>query len=217
MKPPAAASQTTNRNNRMKNTLAILILLLAPGVIAQDKPAKPVNPAILKAKQEFEGKKAEAAKGDAVALHELGDLHYLGKGTGRNYGEALKAYTQSAAKGYVLAEASLGWMHERGLGVKRDYKKAMEWYAKASERGHAEAQTALAEIYYSSKGLPKRDYVNAYKWYAIAAALGHKEAATFAPKVQALLREPLVTAEQKTKVEAEIKTWLDNYKKNSSS
>jgi len=59
--------------------------------------------------------------------------------------------------------------------------------------------------------------VNSYKWYAIAAALGHKEAATFAPKVQALLREPLVTAEQKTKVEAEIKTWLDNYKKNSSS
>jgi TPR repeat protein len=216
MNRAAATSQSANRKNSMKKTLAIFSLLLALGVIAQDKPAKPVNPAIIKAQREFEAKKAEAAKGDPVALCELGDLHYLGKGTGRNYGEAFKAYIQAAAKGNVFAEASLGWMHERGLGVKRDYKKAMEWYAKAAERGHAEAQAGLAEIYYSSKGLPKRDYVNAYKWYAIAAALGHKEAAVFAPKVKVLLREPLVTAEQKTKVEAEIKAWLDNYKKNSS-
>ena len=199
----------------MKNIIPFLCLLITLVAIAQEKKA-PVNPAVLKAKQDFEAKKAEAAKGDPVVLYELGELYYHGKGTGRDYAEAFKVYTQSAAKGYVLAEANMGYLYERGLGVGRDYKKAMEWYGKAAEKGHAESQMGLAEIYYSSKGLPKRDYVNAYKWYAIAGALGNKEAAAFAPKVQALLRDPLVTAEQKAKVEADVKAWLDGYKKKTS-
>ena len=199
----------------MKNIIPFLCLLIVLGAIAQEKKA-PVNPALLKAKQDFEAKKAEAAKGDPVMLYELGELYYHGKGTGRDYAEAFKVYTQSAAKGYVLAEANMGYLYERGQGVSRDYKKAMEWYGKAAEKGHAESQMGLAEIYYSSKGLPKRDYVNAYKWYAIAGALGNKEAAAFAPKVQALLRDPLVTAEQKAKVEADVKAWLDGYKKKTS-
>ena len=199
----------------MKNIIPFLCLLIVLGANAQEKKA-PVNPAVLKAKQDFEAKKAEAAKGDPVMLYELGELYYHGKGTGRDYTEAFKVYTQSAAKGYVLAEANMGYLYERGQGVSRDYKKAMEWYGKAAEKGHAESQMGLAEIYYSSKGLPKRDYVNAYKWYAIAGALGNKEAAAFAPKVQALLRDPLVTAEQKAKVEADVKAWLDGYKKKTS-
>ena len=199
----------------MKNAVTILTLLAAFAVNAQEK--KPIAPAVLKARQEFEAKKAEAAKGDPIVLYELGELYYFGKGTGRNHAEAFKAYTQSATKGYVLAEANLGYLYERGQGTGRDYKKAMEWYGKAAEKGHAESQAGLAEIYYSSKGLPKRDFVNAYKWYAIAGSLGNKEAAVFTPKVQALLREPLVTAEQKAKVEAEVKAWLDNYKKKISS
>lgn len=199
----------------MKNIIPFLCLLIVLGANAQEKKA-PVNPAVLKAKQDFEAKKAEAAKGDPVMLYELGELYYHGKGTGRDYAEAFKVYTQSAAKGYVLAEANMGYLYERGQGVSRDYKKAMEWYGKAAEKGHAESQMGLAEIYYSSKGLPKRDYVNAYKWYAIAGALGNKEAAAFAPKVQALLRDPLVTAEQKAKVEADVKAWLDGYKKKTS-
>ena len=199
----------------MKNIIPFLCLLITLVAIAQEKKA-PVNPAVLKAKQDFEAKKAEAAKGDPVVLYELGELYYHGKGTGRDYAEAFKVYTQSAAKGYVLAEANMGYLYERGQGVGRDYKKAMEWYGKAAEKGHAESQMGLAEIYYSSKGLPKRDYVNAYKWYAIAGALGNKEAAAFAPKVQALLRDPLVTVEQKAKVEADVKAWLDGYKKKTS-
>ena len=201
----------------MKNTITLLSLLIAFGAIAQEKKKAPVDPAILKAKQDFEAKKSAATKGDPVVLYELGELYYSGKGIGRNYAEAFKAYTQSAAKGYVLAEANVGYLYERGQGTGRDYKKAMEWYAKAAEKGHAESQMGLAEIYYSSKGLPKRDYVNAYKWYAIAGALGNKEAAAFALKVQALLRDPQVTAAEKTKVEAEVKAWLDKYKKKTSS
>jgi len=215
MKHSSCASTTSTYNFSMKNTIVISTLLAAFVVNAQEK--KPIDPAVLKARQEFEAKKAEAAKGDPVVLYELGELYYFGKGTGRNHTEAFKAYTQSAAKGYVLAEANLGYLYERGQGTGRDYKKAMEWYGKAAEKGHAESQAGLAEIYYSSKGLPKRDYVNAYKWYAIAGALGNKEAAAFALKVQALLREPQVTAEEKTKVETEVKAWLGNYKKKTSS
>ena len=214
MKHPPCTSTIGTQNYIMKNTITILTLLTAFAVNAQDKP---VNPAVLKANREFEAKKAEASKGDPVVLYELGDLYYFGTGTGRNHAEAFKAYSASATKGYTLAEANLGYLYERGQGTGRDYKKAMEWYAKAAEKGHAESQANLGEIYYNGKGLPKRDYVTAYKWYAIAAALGHKEAATFAPKVQALLRDPLVAAEQKAKVEAEVKAWLDGYKKKTSS
>lgn len=216
MKLLAGTSESLLKRLNMKNTIILLSLLVGFGAIAQEKKA-PVDPAVLKAKQDFEAKKAEAAKGDPVVLFELGELYYSGKGTGRDYAEAFKAYSQSATKGYVLAEATVGYLYERGQGTGRDYKKAMEWYAKAAEKGHAESQMGLAEIYYSSKGLPKRDYVNAYKWYAIAGALGNKEAAVFAPKVQALLRDPQVTAEQKAKVEADVKAWLDNYKKKTSS
>ena len=134
----------------MKNIIPFLCLLIALVTIAQEKKA-PVNPAVLKAKQDFEAKKAEAAKGDPVVLYELGELYYHGKGTGRDYAEAFKVYTQSAAKGYVLAEANMGYLYERGQGVSRDYKKAMEWYGKAAEKGHAESQMGLAEIYYSSR------------------------------------------------------------------
>ena len=215
MKHLSCASTTSAQNFNMKNTITILTLLAVLAVNAQEK--KPIDPAVLKARQEFETKKVEAAKGDPIVLYELGELYYSGKGTGRNYAEAFKVYTQSATKGYVLAESTVGYLYERGQGTGRDYKKAMEWYAKAAEKGHAESQMGLAEIYYSSKGLPKRDYVNAYKWYAIAGALGNKEAAAFALKVQALLREPQVTVEKKNKVEAEVKAWLDNYKKKTSS
>ena len=214
MKHLSCASTTSAQNFNMKNTITIITLLAVLAVNAQEK--KPIDPAVLKARQEFEAKKAEATKGDPIVLYELGELYYFGKGTGRNHTEAFKAYTQSAAKGYVLAEANLGYLYERGQGTGRDYIKAMEWYGKAAEKGHAESQAGLAEIYYSSKGLPKRDFVNAYKWYAIAGALGNKEAAAFAPKVQVLLRDPLVTAEQKAKVEADVKAWLDGYKKKTS-
>ena len=44
--------------------------------------------------------------------------------------------------------------------------------------------------------------------YTIAGNLDHKEAQGFALKVQLLLREPQVTPEQKTKVEAEVKVWI---------
>ena len=194
----------------MKIIVTFLIGLIAAQAGA---PKASIDPAILEAKKKFEAKKAESAKGDATVLFELGELHYFGKGTPRNYGEALKAYQASADKGYALAEANLGYLYERGQGAGRDYKKAMEWYTKAAEKGHAEAQANLAELYYSSKGLSKRDYVNAWKWYTIAGNLDHKEAQGFALKVQLLLREPQVTPEQKTKVEAEVKVWMDNYKK----
>ncbi len=191
--------------------------LLATLLHLQAGAPAPPNPAVLKAKQEFEAKKTEATKGDPATLFELGDLYYFGKGTSRNFGEALKAYQAAAEKGYVLAEANLGYLYERGQGTGRDYKKAMEWYSKAAEKGHAESQANLAELYYSSKGLPKRDFVNAWKWYKIAGELGHKEAKLFAPKVQALLREPQVTPDQKTKVEAEVKVRLEGYNKKQTS
>jgi|TARA_B100000959_G_scaffold110444_1_gene116496 TPR repeat protein len=191
----------------MKEIITILSLLVALGVDAQQK--KPIDPAVLKAKQDFERKKAEADKGDPVKLHELGDLYYSGRGTARNYAEAYKAYLAAAGKGYVISEATVGWMLRNGQGASKDYKKAMEWYAKAAEKGHVEAQMGLGEIYYNSLGLPKRDYATAYRWYAIAAGLGSKEAKAFTLRMQqTVLKDPRVTAEQKATVEKAVSDWL---------
>ena len=198
----------------MKKTIlyfGLLGLLFALVAGAQEKP---VNPAILKAKQDFEKKMAEAATGDPVKLHELGELHYFGRGTARNHAEAYKAYLAAAEKGHVISVATVGWMLRNEQGVGRDYKKSIEWYTKGAEKGHVESQMGLAELHYNSLGLPKRDYVTAYKWYIIAAGLGGKEAKAFVPRMlQTVLKEPHVTAEQKAVAEKSAADWLATYAK----
>lgn len=195
----------------MKKTVLIFGLLFALSMDAQDKP---VNPAVLKAKQDFEKKKAEAATGDPAKMHELGELYFSGKGTARNYAEAYKSYLSAAEKGHVISVSTVGWMLRNGKGVGKDYKKSNEWYAKGAEQGHVESQMGLAEIFYSSLGLPKRDYVSAYKWYLIAAGLGSKEAKAFTLRMQqTVLKEPHVTAEQKTAAEKAAAAWLASYAK----
>jgi len=200
----------------MKNNLPIAlcsILFTAWSVTAQNANP-PVNPALAAAKANFESVKAAAAAGDAAKLHELGDLHYAGKGIGRNYAEAYKAYLAAAEKGNVLSEATVAWMLRNGQGVSRDYKKSMEWYTKAANKGHVESQLGLAEIYYNQVGLPARDYPNAYKWYLIADGLGNKTAKAFIPRMQqSVLKEPKVTAEQKAAAEKAAADWLAAYAK----
>ena len=194
----------------MKKTLIFFSLVFALSTGAQDKP---VNPAVLKAKQDFEKKKTEAATGDPLKLHELGELYYSGKGTARNYGEAYKAYLAAAEKGHVISVSTVGWMLRNGQGIGKDYKKSKEWYTKAAEKGHVESQMGLAEIFYGSL-LPKRDYVSAYKWYLIAAGLGSKEAKAFTLRMQqTVLKEPHVTAEQKAVAEKSAADWLATYAK----
>ena len=195
----------------MKKTVLLFGLLFALSMGAQEKP---VNPAVLKAKQDFEKQKTEAATGDPVKLHELGELYYSGKGTARNYGEAYKAYLAAAEKGHVISVSTVGWMLRNGQGIEKDYKKSKEWYTKAAEKGHVESQIGLAEIFYGSLGLPKRDYVSAYKWYLIAAGLGSKEAKAFTLRMQqTVLKEPHVTAEQKAASEKAAADWIVIYSK----
>ena len=194
-------------------TAIITTLLLALGAVAQPKAP---NPAVVKAKKDFEAKKLEAAKGDSVVLHELGDLYYLGKGTGRNHGEAFKAYLAAAEKGNVLSEATVAWMYRNGQGTGIDYKKALEWYTKSADKGHVESQMGLAEIYYNQRGLPQRDFPSAYKWYLIAAKFGNKEAKSFIPRMeQTVLKEPHVTAEQKAAAKKAADDWLAAHAKKS--
>ena len=195
----------------MKKIILLFSLLFGLSSHAQEKP---VNPAVLKAKQDFEKKKAEAATGDPVILHELGELYYSGKGTTRNHGDAYKAYLAAAEKGHVISVSTVGWMLRNGQGIGKDYKKSKEWYTKAAEKGHVESQMGLAEIFYGSLGLPKRDYVSAYKWYLIAAGLGSKEAKAFTLRMQqTVLKEPHVTAEQKAASEKAAADWLAAYAK----
>ena len=199
---------------RLYIPLFVLIFSFASLSSWAAEPPKKESPAQIAAKKNFEAVKSEASKGTAKKLRELADLYYAGKGVGRNYSEAYKAYLASAEKGDVLSEATVAWMLRNGQGVSKDYKKSLEWYTKAAERGHLESQLGLAELYYNSVGLPKCDYPTAYKWYLIASGLGSKDAKAFLPRmVQSVLKEPHVSPEQKAVAEKTAQDWLAAYVK----
>ncbi len=200
---------------RLYIPLFVLIFSFASLSSRAAESPKKENPAQIAAKRKFEETRSVATElGDKVKLRELADLYYAGKGVGRNYTEAYKAYLASAEKGDVLSEATVAWMLRNGQGASKDYKKSLEWYAKAAEKGHVEAQLGLAEIYYNKVGLPKRDYPAAYKWYLIASGLGSKDAKAFIPRmVQSVLKEPHVNPEQKAAAEKTAQDWLAAYVK----
>ena len=200
----------------MKLYLSALVcfVIITVGYSEAAAPVKKESPAQIAAKKNFEAVKSAAAKGDAVKLRDLAELYYTGKGVGRNYTEAYKAYLASAEKGDVLSEATVAWMLRNGQGASKDYKKSLEWYTKAAEKGHVESQLGLAELYYNSVGLPKRDYPTAYKWYLIASGLGSKDAKAFLPRmVQSVLKEPHVKPEEKVTAEKTAQDWLAAYTK----
>ena len=198
----------------MKLYLSALVcfVIITVGYSEAAAPVKKESPAQIAAKKNFEAVKSAAAKGDAVKLRDLAELYYTGKGVGRNYTEAYKAYLSSAEKGDVLSEATVAWMLRNGQGASKDYKKSLEWYTKAAEKGHVESQLGLAEIYYNKVGLEQRDYSMAYKWYLIASGLGSKDAKAFIPRmVQSVLKDPHVKPEQKTAAEKAAESWLAAY------
>ena len=93
----------------------------------------------------------------------------------RDYGLALKTYTEAAENGDRAAQFKVGVLYGLGLGVGQDYFQAVHWYRRAAELGFAQAQSNLGFMYGTGRGVPQ-DYVQAYAWYNIAAAGGEDTA-----------------------------------------
>eukprot|EP00899_Mesostigma_viride_P025394 jgi/Mesvir1/6039/Mv00778-RA.1 len=83
------------------------------------------------------------ARGDPEWNVDLGDMHYLGRGTPQNYTAAMEAYRLAASVGLAEGLYSLGYMHETGRGVQRNLTAAAELYWSASQVNAYEAVPAL--------------------------------------------------------------------------
>jgi TPR repeat protein len=79
-----------------------------------------------------------AAKGNALAIYEVGHRFLEGIGVAKNHASALQWLTMAAGSPYYIADAmyDLGRIYEEGLSVTPDPVKARNWYEKAAQKGH---------------------------------------------------------------------------------
>ena len=116
-----------------------------------------------------------AAKGNAHAQCNLGEMYRKGQGVSQDYLEAVKWSRKSADQGNATAQANLGEMYRDGLGVVQDYSEALKWFKKSADQGKAQGQTNLGMMYENGYGVVK-DKSQAIEWYEKAAAQGYEDA-----------------------------------------
>ncbi|WP_369589052.1 tetratricopeptide repeat protein [Kingella oralis] len=105
-----------------------------------------------------------AQQGDAYAQHNLGIMHYQGKGIAQDYQQARAWWQKAANQGYAAAQYNLGMMYIKGRGVAQNYQQAFAWCQKAANQGFADAQNNLGVMYANGKGVAK-DYQQAKAWW----------------------------------------------------
>ena len=71
-----------------------------------------------------------AQQGDAYAQHNLGIMHYQGKGIAQDYQQARAWWQKAANQGFADAQNNLGVMYANGKGVAKDYQQAKAWWQK---------------------------------------------------------------------------------------
>jgi len=77
----------------------------------------------------------------------LGDMHFLGRGTKRDRATAAEHYRRAADNGVAWGDCRLAAMLRHGEGVKRDLKAAAAAEAKAQiTLPKADCKTALSKL-----------------------------------------------------------------------
>ena len=118
---------------------------------------------------------AKAAKGDAIALCNLGYRYEKGNGVPQDYTEALKWYRRAAKQGQASAQCNLGQMYYHGKGVRTNLPEALKWFLKAANQDDASAQYNLGIIYDFGEGV-KTDHAESLNWFLKAGNHGLAEA-----------------------------------------
>jgi TPR repeat protein len=88
-----------------------------------------------------------AAKANALAMINLGNLYAEGLGVSRDYAKAREWFEKAAANDNAIAMTNLGDLYAEGYGVAQDYTKAREWYEQGAARGDAIAMNRLGSLY----------------------------------------------------------------------
>ncbi|MDD7973263.1 tetratricopeptide repeat protein [Roseinatronobacter alkalisoli] len=116
--------------------------------------------------ERYEQLKADAARGDADAMYELGEMYYLGMqaqrgGPERDTERGVELFRPLAEAGHVRAQWRLGWAYEMGSGVERDAETAYRLYTEAAAQGFIHAKQTLGKLYIDGRGT-ESDYDRAY-------------------------------------------------------
>ncbi|MCP4997656.1 MAG: hemagglutinin [Hyphomicrobiales bacterium] len=145
--------------------IASLTTEMPPQAVEIELPPEAVGPLALR---------EAAAKGDGLALFEVGARYTDGRGVPVDLSKAAKWYKLSADMGFAPAQYRLANFYEKGSGVERDVGRALTWYQLAAEQGNASAMHNLAVLYAMVReGVA--DYESAGTWFTRAADLGVKD------------------------------------------
>jgi uncharacterized protein len=116
---------------------------------------------------------AEAAKGDADALFNLGQAHKLGKGVPQDLAKAEMLFGQAAAMGHLQASDNYGLL----LFQRGERARALPYIRAAADRGDPRAQY-LVGIAHFNGDLVAKDWVRAYALVSLAQQQGLAQAAS---------------------------------------
>jgi localization factor PodJL len=112
--------------------------------------------------------------GDALAIYEVGNRIFDGRGVAANPASSVAWYTKAASLGFAPAEYRLGSLYEKGVGVGIDPAKAVEHYSTAAKVGNISAMHNLA-VLYATGTLGAPDFTSAAKWFTEAANHGVRD------------------------------------------
>lgn len=88
----------------------------------------------------------EAEKGDVIAQGRVGGMYAHGKGTEKNFSEAVNWYRMAANQGSLNAQFSLGSMYREGQGLKQSDIDAYAWFSVAAAKGNEVAQEEVKKL-----------------------------------------------------------------------
>lgn len=121
--------------------------------------------------------KCASSKYLSNALKNLGDCYMFGKGTRKNYTQALSTYHKAAEEGSVDAMFMIGLCFQGGYGQRKSYQQAAEWYKKSlKDTNNPEALNCLGLIYEEGGYGIQKDEDKALYYYKQAAEQGHANA-----------------------------------------
>jgi len=81
-----------------------------------------------------------ADQGSADAQFNLGEFYGLGRGTKRDYKQALNWFFKAAEQGEPDAQYHLGLMYEASNGVPSDTNEALRWFRLSGAQGFSDAR-----------------------------------------------------------------------------
>lgn len=116
----------------------------------------------------------KAESGQASDQYTVGDMYFRGRGTLKDYNQALFWFLLAAEQGHPKAAYKVGYLYLQGEQVEHSPVRAQAWFQKAALAGYAPAQYELGRLFLSG-ALGKPDRTKALKW------LGKAKAADYAP------------------------------------